>query len=80
MVSGPWRKNEMLVPYRDHDLEQALCDICNKKPGWEKKAQGVCSRAMSRITDLENAWSSMREKMQEMQHAINGPDNSDWRN
>jgi hypothetical protein len=69
----------MLVKYQDHDLEEALCNIANKKPGWEKTASSVCARAMYRITDLENAWSAMRDKMQEMQHAVSGPDNSDWR-
>lgn len=68
-----------LVPYFDRELEDALCDIANKKPGWETSAPAACAKAMSRICDLENAWSDMRDKVRELGHAVNGPDNSAWR-
>lgn len=68
-----------LVPYFDADLEQALCDIANREPGWEVKAPSVCAKAMSRICDLENAWSQVRDKFREISHDVNGPDNSAWR-
>lgn len=62
------------MKYRDSDLEQALCDIANKKTGWQDRAPSICSRAMHRLTELENAWEAIRDKIKEAHFVADCPD------
>ena len=69
----------MKIPYFDHELEELLVAIANKKRGWQDKAPDAARRAIYRIADLENTWSVIRDRHKELTAIIEEADDSLWR-